>query len=159
MGKRLPSYSGCFGCGIDNPIGVALKLEWDNGKVTAPFIPKGEYSGFEGVIHGGIVCTLLDEVMWWAIAAQDKKCTVTAEMKIKFHRPVTSRDTYRVEGWVKEHPKGRIYIAAGRVVNGEEEICADAEARFITLPDSEWERFLEGLTDPSFFSQDERETG
>jgi len=151
--QQLPSYSGCFGCGKDNPIGVALSMYWDGNKVKASFIPKKEFAGFEGIIHGGIVCTLLDEVMWWAIAAKDKKCTVTAEMKIKFHRPVKTDGEYDVEGWVKEHPKRKVYIAAAKVINDEGKLCAEAEGRFITLSDSSWEQFLDGLTDPSFFRE------
>ncbi len=151
MGEPLPSYRGCFGCGRDNPIGVALHLEWDGEKVKAPFLPKELYAGFEGVIHGGIVCTLLDEAMWWAIAVQERKCTVTADMKIKFHRPVTTRGRYTVEGWVKEHPRKRIYVAEARVLDDKDRVCAHSEARFVALPDEEWEKFLEGLSDPSFF--------
>ena len=154
MAEPLPSYHGCFGCGRDNPIGVALPLEWDGGKVRAPFSPKKEYAGFEGVIHGGIVCTLLDEVMWWAIAAQERKCTVTANMTIKFHRPVTTQGTYTVEGWVKDKPRSQVFVAAARVMDEEGRVCAQSEARFVALPDREWQRFLEGLTDPSFFLQE-----
>jgi len=154
MAEPLPSYHGCFGCGRDNPIGVALPLEWDGGKVRAIFSPKREYAGFEGVIHGGIVCTLLDEAMWWAIAAQDRKCTVTADMTIKFHRPVTTQGTYTVEGWVKDKPRSQVFVAAARVMDEEGRVCAQSEARFVALPDREWQRFLEGLTDPSFFLQE-----
>ncbi len=153
MAEPLPSYHGCFGCGRDNPIGVALHLEWDGEKVTAPFVPKDVYAGFEGVIHGGIVCTLLDEAMWWALAVKERKCTVTAEMKIRFHRPVSTEGEYRVEGWVKDHPRKRIYVAAAQILDGEGRICAQCEARFVALPDEEWSRFLEGLNDPSFFLQ------
>lgn len=154
MAEPLPSYHGCFGCGRDNPIGVALPLEWDGERVRALFSPKREYAGFEGVIHGGIVCTLLDEAMWWAIAAQARKCTVTADMSVKFHRPVTTQGTYTVEGWVKDKPRSRVFVAAAQVIDEENRVCAQSEARFVALPDREWQRFLEGLTDPSFFLQE-----
>ena len=153
MAEPLPSYHGCFGCGRDNPIGVALPLEWDGEKVRAIFSLKREYAGFEGVAHGGIVCTILDEAMWWAIAAQERKCTVTADMTVKFHRPVTTQGTYTVEGWVKDKPRSRVFVAAARVVDAKGQVCAQSEARFVALPDREWQRFLEGLTDPSFFLQ------
>jgi len=155
MAEPLPSYRGCFGCGRDNPIGVALRLEWDGEKARALFVPKEMYAGFEGVIHGGIVCTLLDEAMWWAIAAQERKCTVTAEMKVQFHRPVITGESYTVEGWVKDHPRSRIYVAVARVLNQGGRVCAQSEARFVVLPEREWKRFLEGLTDPSFFLQED----
>ena len=151
MGEPLPSYKGCFGCGRDNPTGVALPMEWDGEKVTALFVPKEVYAGFEGIIHGGIVCTLLDEVMWWAIAVQERRCAVTADMRIKFHRPVTTKGRYTVEGWVKEHPRQKVFVASARVLDGQGKVCAQSEARFISLPPEEWERFLEGLNDPSFF--------
>ncbi len=151
MAEPLPSYHGCFGCGRDNPFGLALPLEWDGEKVRASFFPRVEYAGFEGVIHGGIVCTLLDEAMWWAIAVEGKKCAVTADMQVKFHRPVTLRDTYTVEGWVKERPRHRVFVAIARVMDSKGRLCAQSEARFIALPDSEWDRLLKGLDNPSFF--------
>jgi len=153
MSQLLPSYHGCFGCGRDNPIGVALQMRWDGEKVSAFFSPRIEFAGFEEVIHGGIVCTLLDEVMWWAIAAKDRKCTVTADMKVQFRHPVTTQGTYTIEGWVTKQVKSKVYTAAARVLAENGKTCAQSEARFVVLPQEEWERFLKGLTDPSFFTQ------
>ena len=59
------------------------------------------FEGWEGIIHGGILCTILDEVMAWALVAQDS-WGVTARMSIDFRRPVTVGQAIRAEGWIAE---------------------------------------------------------
>lgn len=76
----------CFACGIENPDG--LRLQWiTSGKTTtAQFIPERKYQGWKGILHGGIIATLLDEAMtrlaWLACGGG-----LTAEMTIRFVAP------------------------------------------------------------------------
>jgi uncharacterized protein (TIGR00369 family) len=148
MIHKLPSYKACFGCGRKNPIGLKLEVYWDDERREAfsEFVLDKVYEGFEGVIHGGIVCTVCDEVLWWCIAAHYKKCTVTAEMRIKFKRPMSSNKKYRAFAKVEE-VKGKRIIAACNIKDEEGNVCALAEGLFVALPDSEWDRFLSELED------------
>jgi uncharacterized protein (TIGR00369 family) len=76
----------CFACGLDNPDG--LRIEWiTSGKTaTATFIADRKYQGWKGILHGGIIATLLDEAMtrlaWLACGG-----ALTAEMTIRFVAP------------------------------------------------------------------------
>ena len=65
---ELPHTAGCLVCGRDNPHGLHLSLhvDPDSGIVTVDFIPLAEHIGFEGIIHGGVLATVLDEAMVWA---------------------------------------------------------------------------------------------
>ena len=59
------------------------------------------FEGWEGIIHGGILCTILDEVMAWALVDHDN-WGVTARMSIDFRKPVTVGQAIRAEGWITE---------------------------------------------------------
>jgi hypothetical protein len=62
---RIPKPRGhnCFACGTDNPIGLNLQFYRLADDVCTEITLDKQYEGWEGVIHGGIVSTLLDEVM------------------------------------------------------------------------------------------------
>ncbi|TET16694.1 MAG: PaaI family thioesterase [Dehalococcoidia bacterium] len=77
----------CFGCGRNNPCGLKLKFEWDGKKARAEFTPNKFHQGLAGIIHGGIITTILDEAMGYATYYEGIMC-VTATMQIKFKRPL-----------------------------------------------------------------------
>ena len=76
----------CFGCGKSNPIGLKLNVKQDGKTVRAEFTPNQYHQGWSGIVHGGILTTLLDEIMGYAVLFEDV-CCVTAEMQAKFKRP------------------------------------------------------------------------
>ncbi len=59
-GKELPQ---CFGCGRKNPIGLKLKFQWDGKTATAEFAAGENHQGWPGIVHGGIIFSILDEAM------------------------------------------------------------------------------------------------
>jgi acyl-coenzyme A thioesterase PaaI-like protein len=77
----------CFGCGDDNPIGLHLRFSSSANGVSAPFTPEPEHQGFESVVHGGIISTILDEAMAWA-TAHAGLWAVTGEMRVRFRLPL-----------------------------------------------------------------------
>lgn len=81
------SDHGCFGCGAENPIGLHLRFSTNAEGVQASFIPAPEHQGFENVVHGGIISSVLDEAMAWATAAAGY-WAVTAEISVRFRRPL-----------------------------------------------------------------------
>jgi uncharacterized protein (TIGR00369 family) len=73
------------------------------------------FEGWEGVIHGGILCAILDEVMAWALVGEDN-WGVTARMTIDFRRPVTVGLSIRAEGWTARSRR-RIVDTAGQIID------------------------------------------
>ena len=73
----------CIGCGQNNPYGLKLSFQWDGRGVVAEFTPGKHYQGWQRVVHGGIIASMLDEAMSYAIHFTGKSC-LTAEMEIKF---------------------------------------------------------------------------
>lgn len=73
----------CFVCGKDNPIGLHLEFKEKDGMYYTTFTPRREHQSYNGVLHGGIVSTLLDEIMTRYLYAQGKKA-VTAKLEVRF---------------------------------------------------------------------------
>ena len=75
------------------------------------------FEGWEGVAHGGIVSTILDEVMAWALVAQDN-WGITARIAVAFRKPVSIGQAIRADGWVTRSRR-RLVETAGRIVDAE----------------------------------------
>src|SRR5436309_2881661 len=70
--RTLPHTHSCFVCGESNVVGLNLRFETDGKVVHGRFTPRAEHVGFRDVVHGGIISTLLDEIMVWACVVQTK---------------------------------------------------------------------------------------
>lgn len=126
---RVRADHACFGCGAENPIGLRLRFETRETEVTAPFLPRAEHQGFEGVVHGGIISTVLDEAMAWAAAA-DGAWAYTAEMRVRFRHPLLVGEATRVSARVTAR-KRRVLSVTAELVRKADNICiASAEATF-----------------------------
>jgi len=78
----------CFGCSPNHPYGFHLKLERDGDGVMTRFTASDKYQGPPGVMHGGLVMTLADEVAAWAVLAKMGKFGFTTSFEGKFRAPV-----------------------------------------------------------------------
>ena len=76
----------CFACGPKNPIGLKMQFQEMAGSYCAKFTAGLEHQGYDGIVHGGIVSTLLDEVMARYIYAQGVNA-VTARLEVRFRQP------------------------------------------------------------------------
>jgi uncharacterized protein (TIGR00369 family) len=87
-------------------------------------------SGYTQVAHGGIVATLLDEVMGWASMYLLKKITMTKTLNLTFHKSVYVGEPLMVEGRVLETLSRREALIEGRLTDAAGDLCAQAEGRF-----------------------------
>ena len=127
--KEIVRYPGCFVCGEKNEIGLGARFYWDGRKAICDIVADEKYCGYRHLFHGGIVATILDEVMIKALLAEDQ-FVVTAEMTIRFKKPVHTGDHLRCEGWLTEK-RGTVYRTAGTVVNQDGETVAEATGKYI----------------------------
>lgn len=134
--REIAKYSNCFVCGEANQIGLKARFFFDaDGQKAVCDITADElYAGYKNIFHGGITSTLLDEIMIKALLAEDL-FVVTAEMTVKFRRPVYSGDKLHFEGW-KSGCKGPIYLTEGKAINQRGEVVAEATGKYIK-PNSE----------------------
>jgi uncharacterized protein (TIGR00369 family) len=135
--RELPHTRSCFVCGENNPVGLRQRVETDGQIVRARFTPRPEHAGFKGVIHGGILATLLDEIMVWACAVRTGKFAFCAEMTIRFQRPATPGDELRVEAELVADRRGRVFEARGEVRHADGEILAQATGKYMPIRDAD----------------------
>ncbi len=79
----------CFGCSPFNDIGLQLNFWEDGDELIAKWQPRKSLEGWTGVLHGGIQATLLDELGGWIVMIKMKTAGVTAEMNVKYLKPLT----------------------------------------------------------------------
>lgn len=86
----LPQLDGfhCFACGSNNPIGLHMSFYLEGDSVCSEIVLNENHAGWDSVAHGGIVTTLLDEVMSWTVLALKRRFVVTRTIEVKFLRPV-----------------------------------------------------------------------
>lgn len=125
----------CFACGGQNPIGMRLEIELGEGTARTTWVARDEYVGWEDKIHGGILVTLLDEVMAWAPSSYDS-WAVTAEMRVRFRTPANPGERLTAEARVL-HRRRRIYDVHGEVRGEDGRLVAEADGRFLGATPSE----------------------
>jgi uncharacterized protein (TIGR00369 family) len=123
----------CFGCGTDNPAGLCLQFEHgDDGTVRSRYIAPEHFQGYHGVVHGGILATLLDEVMAHAVMRAGGSNAATAQLEIRYRMPAMVGDPLRVEAAVLR-VSGRRIQAEGRIVREDGQVVAEGQALFLQV--------------------------
>lgn len=121
----------CFACGPQNPIGLKLKIEGDANGVSTRFLPTAEHEGWEGVVHGGIVATLLDEVIAW-ICVKNGIRAVTARLDLRFRAPARVGEELSAHAEIVE-TRGRATKCKAEVRSNEGEVIAEAQALLLRV--------------------------
>jgi uncharacterized protein (TIGR00369 family) len=119
----------CFACGTLNTGGLGLALHIEPGRSWTEFVLDRRFEGWEGMAHGGILCTILDEVMAWALVGEDN-WGVTARMAVEFRRPVAIGSSIRAEGWIARSRR-RIIDTEGRIVDADGTKLATATGVYV----------------------------
>jgi acyl-coenzyme A thioesterase PaaI-like protein len=102
----------CIVCGSRNPRGLQLCFAPDGDHaVAARWRTEEAWEGFRGVIHGGIVSTVLDEAMSKAVAAAGIPA-LTCELRVRLRHHVKPSEELRVRGWMVDRQRRRILTEA-----------------------------------------------
>jgi acyl-coenzyme A thioesterase PaaI-like protein len=125
----------CFACGELNEHGLQLRMHLaERGSWTEVTLPQ-RFEGWQGIAHGGILATLVDEAMAWSLFTADQ-IGLTASLSIDFRRPATVERRLRVEGWITERRRLRFDTAA-RVIDVESgELLVEATGVYVAAPPS-----------------------
>lgn len=122
----------CFACGPDNPHGLRLVFtRTERGEMTAEWTPDATTEGWQGIVHGGIVSTVLDESMAKAVAASGVEA-LTAELRVRFRRHTSAGTPVRVCGWIAGRRK-RVIQTEATLTDPEGVEFAHAWASFLVL--------------------------
>jgi len=143
--QTLPHTHSCFVCGESNPAGLNMRFETDGRIVRAQFRPQPQHIGFKGVVHGGIIATVLDEIMVWACAVQARRFAFCAEMSVRFLQPLAPGSEAIVTAELVTNRKDRIYEAKGSVLTSAGDAIAEATGKYIPIKSDQLPAMMEEL--------------
>jgi uncharacterized protein (TIGR00369 family) len=132
---ELPHTAGCLVCGRQNPHGLRLSLHVDDtsGLVRVEFTPRPEHIGFEGIVHGGVLATVLDEAMVWAATWAGRRFCVCGEMCVRFRRSAAVGRPLRVEAGVESN-RSKLIQTVGTVTDETGAAVAESTGKYVPVP-------------------------
>ncbi|MCE5314890.1 MAG: PaaI family thioesterase [Armatimonadota bacterium] len=129
--SKLDNDDGCFVCGKSNPIGLKLDFAMEGDEYVTYFTPQKEHQGWVGITHGGIVCTVLDEVMTRFVHDQGNEA-VTGEITVRLKRPALIGARLRFAGKI-ESDSPRVIGCSGRATDESGNVIAEATAKVVRI--------------------------
>jgi len=126
----------CFVCGLANPIGLKLRFDLTApGEVTTLYTVPESYQGFPGVVHGGIVAAMLDEVCGRVHMGIDPpRFMYTARLDVRYRKNVPIEQPLRIVGRAVKN-KSRTATASGVIYGPDGEVLAEADALLVDVPE------------------------
>lgn len=124
----------CFACGEQNPAGLKLKFTQEGDKISTIFCPPKIYEGYPGVLHGGIISTVFDEVMSQCLWVLEEPA-FTARLEIRFRRNIPVLRPVKFEAHIVKR-KGPLVDLEAQALLDDGQLAAEAKGRFMLLKDS-----------------------
>lgn len=133
---KQPNSRMCFICGVENPVGLHLKIyDTEPGMTAADYTVPEQYQSYPGIVHGGIVATILDEVSGRALMgdAAQPRFMFTAKIEVKYRKNVPIGKPLKVVGKAGK-TRGRMAEAWGGIYDEEGTLLAESNSLLIDLP-------------------------
>jgi uncharacterized protein (TIGR00369 family) len=139
----VPGCEECFGCGPQSRFGLhpefRVESDPDGGRrVVAEFTGRPEHQGFAGLVHGGILTAMLDEVMAHAVWAEGV-FAVTGQLNVVFRRPTPTETPLRAEGEVTGR-RARVHETRARQLLPDGTVAVEGTGTFVELPEGRFGR-------------------
>ena len=131
--KELPHTYSCFCCGEANAAGLRLRLETDGSIVQTHLRFKPEHTGFKAVVHGGLIATVLDEVMAWACAVGARRFAYCAEFTLRFLKPIRPNQEIIATAELVANRKNRVLDTKGALRSPSGQILAEATGKYLPV--------------------------
>jgi acyl-coenzyme A thioesterase PaaI-like protein len=143
---ELPHSPGCLVCGRNNAHGMKLFLfvDEETGQVRCDFIPRPEHVGFEGIIHGGALATVIDEAMVWAATWKGKRFCLCGEMTNRFRQTVHVGQSLIVMAQV-DYFRPTLVETTARVIDSANSLIATANGKYIPVQPDQHKAFVATL--------------
>jgi uncharacterized protein (TIGR00369 family) len=125
----------CFACSPKNPIGLHLKFEEINDIYQTCFTGREEHQGYDGILHGGIISTLLDEVTARYIYVKGFRA-LTARLEIRYRRPTPIGVPLTITGQIIR-VRGKMYELVGKIKLADGTVTAEGKSTVLVLKDEE----------------------
>jgi acyl-coenzyme A thioesterase PaaI-like protein len=135
----------CFACGTANPVGLKMRFYRNGNAVYSDIKLAKHFEGWENMAHGGIISTILDEVMSWAIICFRRTLFVTRKMELKYVRPVPLNTSLRARGRVMDEDRGPLIKTRGELFDDAGRILARSVGEFALVTEEKLADVPEGV--------------
>jgi len=133
---KLPTHiwsKECFACGTENSHGLHMPFYTDEKYLWSELELHDCYKGWDQVIHGGILSTILDEIMAWTAIYMTKSIMLTKSMSLSYHEKVVTNSKIRAVAWVEE-VKPKEIILKSELYNDRDILCTSATGLYALFP-------------------------
>ncbi len=142
--QKQPSSDHCFVCGRDNPIGLHMHFFTDaDACVYADYVPLAEHQSYPGVMHGGLITAMLDELIGRTAIASDLWC-MTAKLEVRFRKSVPIGVPLKLKGEITKKT-GRVLEGRGEIRLIDGTLLAEAIGTYIKIPDDKIAEYKNAL--------------
>src|SRR5262245_45262301 len=142
--KRQPNSKYCFICGMENPVGLHLHIyEIAPGEVETTYIAPEHFQGYPGVLHGGIVAALIDEISGRAQMGsnpRDPRFMFTAKLEVKYRQNGPNGKELKIIGKAGKSRAKSAEAWAGIYDTETHELLAEGSALLIDVPEQQFDR-------------------
>lgn len=132
---KLPNSSQCFVCGLENHNGLHLNFYQEGDTVVANHVVPEHFQGYPGVVHGGIVASMLDEVLGRVFMLDDpNRFMYTARLTMRYRKPVPTGKPLRMVGRATRD-RGRTAESKAQLFGPDGELLVEADGLLVELPE------------------------
>jgi len=135
---ELDRFPDCFGCGARNPAGLKLSLRLEDGELTTEFVPKGEHQGWPGIVHGGIITSLLYEVLE-NLPYYQGVVTMMKSMDTRFRRAARTGAKIFATARLVDHSERTMNVSA-KLTDEDGELIAEGDTVLVILSRNQKEK-------------------
>lgn len=136
MAALQPNSRHCFVCGLENPVGLRLRIyQTAPGVIETTYTAPDYFQGYPGVLHGGIVATILDEISGRAHMGDpsDPRFMFTAKMEVKYRQNVPVGKPLKIIGKAGKS-KGRMAEGWAGMYDEEDNLLVEATTLLVDVP-------------------------
>jgi len=138
VGKRQPNSRHCFICGMENSVGLHLHIyETAPGEVESTYIAPEHFQGYPGVLHGGIVAAIIDEISGRTHMGSDPmhpRFMFTARLEVKYRKNVPIGKELKIMGKAGKSKAKSADAWAGIYDADTNELLAEGNTLLIDVP-------------------------
>ena len=153
-----PEGHHCFACGTANPIGLQLEFYRSGEHICSDITLGKNHVGWENIAHGGIISTILDEVMSWAILYFKREFFLTRKMQVKYIRPVLVEKPLTMKGSILDDTDSRKLKAKSELFDEQGTLLSKGSGEFVLLSKEELTSVPEGLKEEMFLLLEEMDS-
>ena len=144
MKTKQPNSKMCFICGLENPIGLHLHIyEVEAGVIETTYTAPEHFQGYPGVLHGGIVGALIDEVSARAQMGSDPndpRFMFTVKLEVKYRQNVPIGKLLKIVGKAGKSKSKSAEAWAGIYDAETNELLAEGNTLLINVPDEQFDK-------------------